>query len=314
MARIADTGLPVLFSPNCLVAQTAYRKGNQIFFDRNLYNRLSPLNQAALVLHEALYAIAKDDGATDASKIYDLVSLFLRSETDLEGIGSEALTREFVKLLFTEEDKFLTMPCSTQYSGTKVSVRILVDHGGARFAYLAQRTVLDAFGFKLDLYPSAQIEECVPDLGDAGYLYAPTDSHRRVVGQMGIGDDLIHTMYITEIKLGNATRPTIGRYSGKLNFLLSTAKHRYDRIIDEEGGWFVLSDGDVTFKHTTIKIKHRSGASLTASEVTVGNFGQELKSAALQQDLSIGPIWNRKHFRAGARVEFDKNGEIRLAK
>ncbi len=61
LPSIQDLGEVDFPGPGCKHEQLAVFDGSQIRVDRELYIRLSPLNRAALILHEAVYYIARTD-------------------------------------------------------------------------------------------------------------------------------------------------------------------------------------------------------------------------------------------------------------
>lgn len=72
-----DATLPPM-KAGCRVVQIAlWSKDNWIYFDKNLWNQLDPLNQAVIMAHEIVYAIARNKGVTNSDESRELIRIVL---------------------------------------------------------------------------------------------------------------------------------------------------------------------------------------------------------------------------------------------
>ncbi|OFZ79460.1 MAG: hypothetical protein A2603_12730 [Bdellovibrionales bacterium RIFOXYD1_FULL_55_31] len=153
VVRIADTGLPVMVAPECLIAQTAYRKGEYVYYDKNLFERMDEMSKSSLILHEVLYAIAKEHGAKDASAVYHALSAIVVSDEEFQSIDP---TRTVAPLLALIDDpKYTTsIISSARYAnGEPITFfRPFSRQDGLRdIFYFNGRHSLDVDGFRVIL-------------------------------------------------------------------------------------------------------------------------------------------------------------------
>jgi len=318
VARIADTGLPVLFPANCLIAQTAYRKGSQIYFDRHLYNKLDDFNKAILVLHEVLYAIAKTEAAQDSSKVYDLISLLVRSE--LNDFNNVAFAREILNLIYSNEKKTLTIPCSAYYADQELSCRSRVDRWGGAQLFLTDSADLNVHGFSLHLYKGLEWMDRVTDLA-TGVMLLPVVNEMSSVGHLKIGRGFQYKIEFSAIQLWKdpvefLRSGTRGSLAQEISIAVENSGNKVIGVKAEKGSWVYFYENYLGITGATVAYKTRNGILyIPLQHVLLGEFGSTLASGILSEDLKLGDRWtNRKHFKAGSKIVFDSEGNIELAK
>ncbi len=85
-----DDAAEVYNLPNgCKMLQVAVRQGDVVYVNDKLLNKLSPAQQGVLMLHEALYFLAVDFGATNSAAIRQLLVLLLQNELDENAVHKQ---------------------------------------------------------------------------------------------------------------------------------------------------------------------------------------------------------------------------------
>lgn len=64
--ELDDSLSAVLLPQNCILVQSAVRQGNVVYYDAPLFEVLPPIHQTALIMHELIYRLAVDNGASDS--------------------------------------------------------------------------------------------------------------------------------------------------------------------------------------------------------------------------------------------------------
>lgn len=85
VAKIDDGNFQADLPAECIRSQIALRRGDKVLYSGRLFSLMSPLDQAALVIHEAVYKIAMDKGgATNAAGTQEVVGMLFASNQAYE--------------------------------------------------------------------------------------------------------------------------------------------------------------------------------------------------------------------------------------
>ena len=316
VAKVSDTGLPILVAPNCLIAQSAHRIGNQVFFDRHLFRRMDNLSQAVLVLHEAIYTIAKDQGASDALKVYEVISLLIRSDEEFFNTNNdEGFAQELLNLVFLDTKTKLSIPWSLVFNGQNLPVRAAVGFSGIEKTYFTKDTHIDVNGFTVSLQQYAWWEgPCIQqtlshslnggiDGRYAGFLILKT---------LRDGEPRKEYVSLSRISLTDWRGRFEGYVSGgSLLDFSNRSRHLHDLAVTKDA--LVLIENDqVMFTSATIEWSYKGRLSdrdiqvVKLNELIMDSKGF-LVSAILEQDVRVGTF---RSLKAGTKVKFDEKGWI----
>lgn len=87
ISPVDDSSSPVTVAPNCVVLQVAVQSGSgkdvELALDVRLYDKLPLVHQFALQLHEALYAVARDENETSSRSVRRLVRDYVTGQLDI---------------------------------------------------------------------------------------------------------------------------------------------------------------------------------------------------------------------------------------
>lgn len=117
--QLVDDSHDVLVPNGCAVEQLAlYKEENLILVNSDIWSKLPMIDQAALVLHENVYRLMRDEGATDSIEARWIVGQMISGIPLVRWIDSLPTKHVFCHTEDGSTDVYVTLNCTTSFCST----------------------------------------------------------------------------------------------------------------------------------------------------------------------------------------------------